>query len=273
MQQEALEDMDTPGLDRHLQEELAKEATDADLVRQVANVLRNREQGTSMEVTPEMQAVLDQFESRNRRKVESEKLVHRNWVPRAAAALVAVIIAAVFMLSVLPVEAQGGSWWDRLTQWTGEVFEFISHRNAAKQRPEYEFSTNHPGLQDVYDAVVELGVTDPVVPMWLPEGYVLEEIKVTPYEIKTSIYARFSCRGKFITYTVDVYGAEEWCEYNIDEKEAKEYENAGVTHYIMQNNEVCVAVWTKKNVECSLTINGPAELMHELLRSIYSARR
>ena len=49
------------------------------------------------------------------------------------------------------------------------------------EQPEYVFETDHPGLQQIYDAVVEMGVTEPVVPMWVPEGYDLVEYKAEDY--------------------------------------------------------------------------------------------
>lgn len=268
MQQEDLEALDTPELDQLLQEELAKEDTDSGLVRRISKVLRDRDKDTSAEVSLEIQALFDQFVRQGRRETS-----HRNSVPKAAAALIAVVIAVAFMLTVLPMEAQAGSWWDRITRWTSEKFEFISHRNSVEQRPEYVFQTDKPGLQEVYDAVAALGVTEPVVPMWLPEGYALEEIRQIQYEAKISTYARFSSGDKYVTYTVDVYSEEEGFGYNTDEKSATKYENAGITHYIMRNKEKCVAVWTKKNVECSLTIDGSEDFIFEMLDSIYVTRR
>lgn len=270
MQQEALEDMDTPALDKLLQAELAKEDTDSDLVRRITHVLDNRDRENPVEVSPEVQALFEQFVQQGQRK---KKPAHGRWVSRAAVALAILIATAALMVSVFPMEAKAGSWWDRITRWSSEKFEFISHRNLAEERPEYEFRTDNPGLQEVYDAVVALGVTDPVVPMWLPEGYILDELKQIPQETKTNVYARFSSDGTYIIYTVDIYRVEEGDRYNINKENAVEYETNGVTHYIMQNNERCVSAWTKKNAECSLTIDGAKERMCEILDSIYSTWR
>lgn len=270
MQQEDLEGLDTPALDKCLQAELAKEDTDAELVRRMARVLKKRDQDASEEVSPEIQALLDQFVRQGQRR---KRPAYGRRVSRAAVTLLILIATAVLMLKILPMEAKAGNWWDRITRWSSEKFEFISHRNVAEQRPEYEFSTDNPGLQEVYDTLVDLGVTEPVVPMWLPEGYVLDEIKQIPFETKTIVYARFSFGDEYITYKAYIYSQEEDGGYNIDKQEDRKYESNGVAYYIMQNNEKCVAVWTKENVEYSMTIDGTEELMRKLLNSIYSARR
>lgn len=268
MQQEDIEALSMSELDKLLQEELSRDDTDAELVRQIAKVIGGRDKNASAEVSSEVQALVERFVHHGQREP-----THRNWAPRVAAALIAVVIAATFMLTVLPIGAKAGNWWDRIAQWTGEMFEFISHGNVSKKYQEYAFRTDNPGLQEVYDAIVDLGVTDPVVPMWLPEGYILEEIRQIQLKTKTLEYARFVYGDKYITYKAYVYSVEDGCGYNIDEKNAAEYENAGITHYIMQNKDKCVAVWTKKNIECSLTIEGPEELMCEVLASIYTERR
>lgn len=109
--------------------------------------------------------------------------------------------------------------------------------------------------------------------MWLPEEYVLEEISQGTSRTKTIVYARFVSDDKNIIYTATVYSREEGREYNIGEKNAVEYENAGVTHYITQNNEKNVSVWTKQNVECSLTIDSDEDFMTNVIDSIYVERR
>lgn len=224
-------------------------------------------------MSPEVRALFDQFVRRGQRMAKSDKPVHRRLVARVAVTLVTVIVVTALMVAVLPMEAKAGSWWDRITQWTGEMFEFISPRNAVEQHPEYEFHTDNSGLQEVYDTVAALGMTDPVVPMWLPDGYVLEEIRQIPMKTKTGVYARFVSGDKYIIYTANIYSMEEGFGYNIDDEGAVEYENAGVTHYIMQNKEKGVAVWTKKTVECSLTIADSKDFMFEVLDSIYTVRR
>lgn len=58
------------------------------------------------------------------------------------------------------------------------MFElFNPHAKEVVQAP-YVFQTEHPGLQKIYDAVVELEITEPVVPMLLPDGYELKDQRI-----------------------------------------------------------------------------------------------
>ena len=63
------------------------------------------------------------------------------------------------------------------------MFAFFSPDEPTQAIEEYEFRTEHPGLQEVYDAVAGLGVTEPVVPMWIPEGYTLFMCRTDVYSI------------------------------------------------------------------------------------------
>jgi hypothetical protein len=134
---------------------------------------------------------------------------------------------------------------------------------------EYVFRTDHPGLQQVYDAVVELGVTEPVVPMWLPEDYYLVDLDVYQSPTSRGINISFSNGDQDIIYQLNVLNGEPAHQYYKDETQYKTWELEGCTYYVASNNERWLVVWGIENIKCSITVDCQEETLRRILESIY----
>jgi hypothetical protein len=133
----------------------------------------------------------------------------------------------------------------------------------------YTFTTDNPGLQQVYDAVVELGITEPVVPMWLPEKYHVIELDRKETPMSKYIWATFSDDKSLIVYKLNIYQGEPAHQYYKDDTHYEKYEQNGIVYYITQNNGWWTAVWTKENIECVLSLDCQEETLRRILRSIH----
>ena len=160
-----------------------------------------------------------------------------------------------------------------MVRWTAEVVEFFGPYDNQDRIVDYAFETDNPGLQQVYDAVVELGITDPVVPMWLPEGYELTEFEIVEYPAKTRVHSRFICDGEEIVYYIDIYNADVSRMYQTAGAASGKYEYGGVTHVIMNNNDKISVVWEREEVECSMSMDVQEDTLVEILKSIYIGRK
>lgn len=264
---EMLEQLTTEQLSRMLQTELRKEQIDDHSVRLIMRILREREENTPPEITPGIKQAWEKYQ-RDVAAIEKDRsgpCKARGWVLRAAS------IAAVFCLVVLifPQPAGAETFWERLSRWTESIVEFFSPNDNEGRIEAYEFETDNPGLQQVYDAVVEMGVTDPVVPMWLPEGYELAEIQSTETPRKKGVHGRFSDGCNAVVFEVNAHIEEKSHSYHKDGTQYREYERDGFTFYIAINDERLVAIWTKENIECFLTTDCQEDIFLEILRSIY----
>lgn len=264
---EMLEQLTTEQLDEMLQKELHKDTIDDHAARLIMRILREREENHPVEMTLEIEQAWEKY----KRDVTTigkdgpKRSKARRWVLRASS------IAAILCLVVLmfPQQAGAETFWERLTRWTESIVEFFSPSDNEGRIQEYEFKTDNPGLQQVYDVVVELGITDPVVPMWLPEGYELVEIETTDTPRKEGLNATFERDGAQTIYFVNKHVDEIAHSYHKDDTRHEEFERNGFTFYIAQNNDRWVAIWTKDNIECFLTIDCQEDTIHEILRSIY----
>lgn len=261
-----LEQLSTQQLDEMLHMELSKTQVDADAIRIILDALYQREKGNKPEITPETRAAFETYRCEIRDISEStlKKNRFRAWSARAAS----LAAACLLVVMLIPQRAEADSLWDRLARWTNEIVEFFSPDDNEHRFESYQFKTDNPGLQQVYDAVVEMGITEPVVPMWLPDGSELIEIKIKDYPQKKRMYSCFRLDGKDITFYVDLFESEITHEFHRDSSDIKNYIVYETTFNIMRNN-MWVVVWTVNNIECSIFIDCQEDTLHEVLRSIY----
>lgn len=267
MNKEALKNLSTLDLDAMLNTELREEVPNRDLVRSILHVLEEREKDQPVEITPEIQAVWDKFNAKDQRRADRPRPTARSWVAIRAASIAAVL--CLILVPVIPQTAKAESLWERLTRWTAEVLEVLTAHDAKFDHSEYVFTTDNEGLQQVYDAVVELGVTEPVVPMWIPDEYELDEMKITSLSDKDDLYANFFNGEDELIFKLDVMKRNVWHEYHKSDENALEYEFSGVKHYIMQNNNRWKAIWGKEEIECFISFGGNKEDFNKIIQSIY----
>lgn len=258
---ETLEQFPTPELDAMLRAELEKEPPDKYAVRLILKVLREREADYPVETNEQIQKAWSEYEEKTTRR-ES-----RGGTALLKAAVI--LLVCGLLLFALPHEASAGSFFDRITAWTESIFELFSPSDSGKAQKEYVFQTDHPGLQELYDTVTELGVTVPVVPMWLEDGYELAYCKTSSTPTTTKVTASFLYGSKEVLCELNIYSQNISSEYHKDEPDAKPYENDGISHNVFRNEELWTVVWTRDNIECFLTIGCQEDVLYQILDSIY----
>lgn len=260
---ETLEQMDTRQLDTMLREELKKEAPDGELVRLLGRVLEEREKDRLPEIDDNIRAAWEQYQRKAQPTHRNPKLRNSRFVKAACLILV---LAAFLML--LPQQASAKSFFGRILDWTESVFSLTSPGENQGRNTDYVFRTDNLGLQEVYDQVTELGVTTPVVPMWLPEGYELVESIVDSIPAKKYLTAEFSDGNSCLIYQIDIYSDNVTHDYFKNEAEIHSYEVNGMSYTVFHNNDLWVAIWESENVECSIAIDCPEEILLRILDSI-----
>lgn len=262
------ENMSTEQLDEILNRELHADPPDANAIRLILDILREREKDMPIKLTPQMQEAWEKYQrdiARISEQSRKARRVRRVFVRIASSA--AVLVLAVMLL--IPQEAKAKGLWDWFRRLTADVVEFFTPADTESRIMEYEFKTDNPGLQQVYDAAVELGVDFPAVPMWLPKGFVLAECKVAETPAKTSIASTFYNDNNAFIFNIDMYTQEVSHSFEKDETPLNTVEIERRQFNIMHNNEVWTAVWGEKNVECSIFIDCQEDVLYKVLKSIY----
>lgn len=264
---EMLEQMSIEQLDDLLNQELQSDTPDGNSVRLILSILREREKDYPIEITPEIQKAWKEY------KQDVAHLDHENGRSGKAGSIIlriASVAAIVFILfSFVPKSVEAESFFDRLARWTGDILDFFTPSDDSAEFTDYQFVTDISGLQQIYDIVVEQGITDPVVPMWLPAGYELSEYSVKTTPSKKYLYSRFSDGASEVTYQINIYDTEVSHSFLKDDSQIKKQEINGMTYYIMRNINMWVVVWAKDNIECSISIDCQEDTLQKLLSSIY----
>lgn len=263
---EFLEALPTSRLDEMLQNELQKETVDADLVRLVLCVLEERETGYPLETNDEISAALEDFEKSLDKRPGRPAKTKVSWILKAAS----ILLVIGLLLFAVPRAVNAESFFEMLARWTDSIFEFFNPSDTNDDiQPEYVFETEHPGLQQIYDAVQEIGVTDPVVPMWVPNEYELEDIKILREPTEVSMVATMSYNERRLIITVVARSEGAYFDHEKDVQDVGVFEIAGVEHYIMTNNKKANAAWIVNNVECSIVADCQEDI-YKILRSVYT---
>ncbi len=259
-----LEQLSTQLLDQRLQEQLQNAGGDPDEVNLILDILKKREQDMPVPLSLREIPAWERYQARTKSRAGTSP-GRRKWILRAAS-----IVLVVFVLfASVSNQAAAEPFWQRIARWTDSVFAFFSPDAPTQPIEKYEFQTENPGLRQVYDEITGLGVTEPVVPMWLPDGYTLSYCRKTIAAKKTTVVSVFQNGGKVINYNVAVYSEELSNQYQKDETEAKVFEHYGTEYHIVQNNTMWVVVWTIRNIECSISVDCQEDEVYRMIRSIY----
>lgn len=259
-----LEMLSTQLLDQILQEELQNDDGDPNVVNLILDILKEREKDMPTPIGSTEKIAWEKYMAKTKEKGD-RPTSKRVWALRVASI---VLVASVLFVS-LSSEAAAKSVWERIAKWTDSVFAFFSPDEPTQDVEEYQFRTEHPGLQEVYDAVTELGITEPLVPMWIPEGYTLFFCRTTNTAKKTTVVAAFQNGDKVMNFNVAVYSESVLNKYEKGDKEDRVFEHKGTEYHVIQNNDKWVVVWAIRNIECSISIDCQESELYKLIRSIY----
>lgn len=265
--QRELETYSSEQLRTMLDAETQKEIPDDDLVLSILHILEDREPEVPDSGSEKEKAAAKLFQKRIRARRK-----HRWWNHHSLLRVASVVLVLCLLFALVPQQAEADNWWQRLTKWTDDFFGFFREEDDSFRLEEYEFRTDNPGLQRVYDAVAELGVTIPAVPMWLPEGYELSECITINNPAKQYVYALFLNNSSEFVLKVNLLTRESGKAYFKDEVPVEEYETAGMKHSIIRNTETWSVTWTKDNIECFFTIDCSEDVLHEIIESTYRWR-
>ena len=210
--------------------------------------------------------VLEILEKLSKHNTSSKPSIHkRRWLAgiAAAAAVVCIVIVSVFPT------AQAENLFDILFRWTESVFEFFTpEQDAANPPVDVIFQTDNPGLQQLYDKVTALGVTEPVVPMWLPEGFALSELQELPMAGGSKVHGKFENANNAVLFTYRL-SMDIAPKVEKEETSVEVFETGEVSHFIMDNDGNLSVTWTVDGVECVMNANVSKEDIYTIIKSIY----
>lgn len=261
-------------------EEMTDQSCDPELIRLYLDVLEEKEP-LGLELDPEasLQRFLEERageESTPPEEPAAQAAVSRPAGLRRFRHFPRTLIAAAVVAVLFGLGSMAGSsrLWESVVHLTQGTLQIVppgaSQSGQTSAQPpleELEFTS----LQEALDAY---GITEPLVPKWLPEGF--ESLGVTtnvdPDSIR--IAETYSYDEKKIKIAIRCYNAKEALERVSVEKENgqqdEKYIRGGVEHSLAQNRAIYTASWTNGLNIVSIIGDVTEEELEQMIDSIYT---
>ena len=267
--------MSTEELQQILREDASKtegEGSDTETILYVMEVLakRRKEQNEGVDPVEALESFKSKYYKPNDNSFISERVtmgrkkrIHFAW----SRGLVAAVMVLVIVLGgSLTANAMGFDLFEVIAKWTQETFHFgyAGHTNESIG-PNPNYSNPCDSLQE---SLFDAKITQKVVPLWLPEGYVESEIRIDETPIQRRFFAKYQSGENTIRIRIVDYlnGAPTQIEQSDSLIEV--YSHNGIDYYIFDNLGQLRATWIVENLECF--IMGPLTVseIKEIINSI-----
>lgn len=247
------------------------EDTDVDVILYVLEVLADRRRKNN-EITGN--TALEAFESFKEhylpegifiepvltaKKPRSKPL---RWLRGLTAA--AAVLACIFLGSVT-ANAFGFNIWKAVAVWAQETFRLESDQKAESELPEKDNQLQYSSLREV---LRKDKIEIPLVPTWIPEGYVLTDIRMDENPLQ-KIYIGFYEKGdKKLKIVVQSY--QSGYPEQVERKDGTEeiYIADGNIYYFFEDVDSLQAVWILDSYECYISGELTVEQMEKMIDSI-----
>lgn len=263
-------------------EEMTDQSCDPELIRLYLDVLEEKEP-LGLELDPEasLQRFLEERAGEESRSTPPEEPAAQAAVSRPAGLrrfrhfprtlIAAAVVAVLFGLGSM---AGSSRLWESVVHLTQGTLQIVppgaSQSGQTSAQPpleELEFTS----LQEALDAY---GITEPLAPKWLPEGFELAKVTVNFDAEFLRIAATYKDNGKEAKIVVRRYNSKEALDRVSVEKENGQqdvkYIRGGVEHSIAQNRGFYTASWTNGLNIVSIAGSVTEEELEQMIDSIYT---
>ena len=104
--------------------------------------------------------------------------------------------------------------------------------------------------------------------MWLPEGFVLTDLKELPVAGGTSVFGKFENGSSLLLITYRI-STDITAKMEKDETGVELFEFGAVNHFIVDNDDNLSVTWKVDGVECSILADIAKDDLYNIIKSIY----
>ena len=178
-----------------------------------------------------------------------------------------VIVAAVVVCIALPPALGFENVFQMISSWSDDIFLMKDNANTFKNEYTLPESCEYENLEE---ALKEYGITANIVPSWIPEGFILDDIMVNKLQEpeRIEIRAYYLNGERMISIFYNRY-SDSFTSYEKNDYSVEEYFIGGIKHYIFDNLGKQVAVWSNSNIECAISGDVSKIEIEKMLDSIY----
>lgn len=176
----------------------------------------------------------------------------------------AAVLTCVFLGSVT-ANAFGFNIWKAVAVWAQETFRLESEVKAESELPKADREIGYTSLEEaIYDAEEVRGI----VPTWIPEGYVLTDIRIDENPLQKIYIGFYEKDEKKLKIVVQSY--QSGYPEQVERKDGTEetYIADGNIYYFFEDVDSLQAVWILDSYECYISGELTVEQMEKMIDSI-----
>lgn len=188
---------------------------------------------------------------------------------------IAAVIAVLLGLMTATAYAMGYDLWGAIAQWTKDTFTFVSASKAGDLNNLNEgVTTGDREYADLQAALDAHGIVEPLVPNWIPDGFVLDDVVVDEFAMKDSVtfQANYVNADKYLTIYINMYDNIDGIDYSAWEKDdhtVAELNIGSITYFMVENDAEPLVIWSYGNFECYISGNVSTEDLTNMIKSIH----
>ena len=271
------DNMSTAELNEYLRQDSYCEDSNLDDILYVMEVLERREKEDGNYSPPDVQKAWAEFQkyyntedndgkplhdfddefdykfgSKPTAEITSIKKAHKG-LSRTVKSLISVA-AAIFVVIIGSVTAKalGYDIWDAVIVWTKDTFGFETTVNEPKPTPYVKQIPEE--LVDLKNLMIEHGLSDELIPGYIPEGYKMSNLEYDDLGNTDTIFCQLSNGANDIMLIYSIHSGDSTSfQLEKDDLSPEKYESGGTTYYIMSNMDDYLVTWLSDNVECTIS--------------------
>ena len=182
------------------------------------------------------------------------------------------LIAAVAAICILmlgnsiTVRAVGFDLFATIAKWTQETFHFgQAGQPDESDAPSPNFAYPCASLQEALD---NYDVSLPLVPTWLPDGYMESDFKILDTPKQRMFQTKYQNGDRTIIVKIAEHLNSSPMQIEQSESLLEIYPSSGIEYYIFDNHDMLNTVWIRENFECYISGAVSISTMKEIIDSI-----
>jgi len=185
------------------------------------------------------------------------------------------VIAMLLGLMTATAYAMGYDLWGVIARWTKDTFTFVSASKANDPNgPGGDIAISDGAYADLQAALDDYGITEPLIPNWLPAGFSVVEVVVDTTSKHPDTAFCELCEFDDKSLIISVYEHHDpnytnFVTWQKNESDVTIYEIGTHTFYIMGNEGQLNAVWTNGPYECGASGDVTLDELYQIINSIY----
>jgi len=161
-------------------------------------------------------------------------------------------VICIILVGSFTAKALGYDIWDAIIVWTKDTFGFETNMNEPEPTP---YIKQIPAeLAELKNLMIEHGLSDDLIPGYIPDGYKILDLQYTDLADVDSIFCQLSNGSNDILFIYRIYSGDSTSfQLEKDALSPEKYESGGTTYYIMSNMDDYFVTWLSENIECTIS--------------------